>query len=395
MITSFNKYKLLNEKNYFDNNNAIVIKFNNKDEILMAYEYIKKHINEFLSNHIEQILLSGAIGYLRNRETPIFLYDKIRNKFLYGSLEGTPNHQTWEWDGVFSVNDLNKIKRLIEYDGKDITPNYMKPAAERRNRFIHENNSNLILEKSSLTALGVPREVMQPIQKDLAISPDATWDKINYKKDIVGYLRKGNKNLFIQIAVDSIKVIASIPSPKGTLYFIDNYIYRDSGWGGEFEKLKRQYDTLTQTVINIDPHTNIYKLNGDFSINKQPHRKMVKKEQSFIEFSEIFKTDFLKKFDKILKRITGTHYNKANDKISNKAKKIAAENNLLIKGLDNPLNGPNGLTILDEFLYQFEDKYSEYFGERIDLEELTSYFTKEKVMTMFMYFIYTGKILIN
>ena len=71
------------------------------------------------------------------------------------------------------------------------------------------------------------------------------------------------------------------------------------------------------------------------------------------------------------------------------------ENSLLIKGLDNPLSGPNGLSILDEFLYQFEDAYSEYFEERIDIQELGEYFTKEKLMTMFMYYIYTGKILVN
>jgi len=254
---------------------------------------------------------------------------------------------------------------------------------------------NLMLEASSLTKLGVPREVMQPIQKDLALPKDAEWKKMDHKKDVIDYLRKGDKNLFIQIAIDSIKVFGSYPSIKGAMYFIDNYIYRDTEWAGEFEKLKREYKTITQLAIDIDPRTNIYKLENDFEINNQGKRKMIKKETSFIEFSDRFKTQFLQNFDKVLKRLSGVDFTKAKSKITDKAKRIAVENKLLIKGLDNPLNGPNGLSILDEFLYKFEDAYSEYFEERIDIQELTKYFTYDKVMTMFMYYIYTGKILVN
>jgi len=157
---------------------------------------------------------------------------------------------------------------------------------------------SLLLEKSSLTKLGVPREVMQPMQTDLALSPDAEWEKMNHKKDVANYLRKGDKNLFIQVALDSIKVFGSYPSIKGVTYFIDNYIYRDTGWSGEFEKLKREHKTITQLLIDVDPKTNIYKLKGDFEINRRPKRRMIKKEKSFIEFSERFKKDFLQQLIK-------------------------------------------------------------------------------------------------
>ena len=321
-------------------------------------------------------------------KTPIFLYYDVDNSFLYGTMEGL-DQDYFKFERFYTIDELDRIKNLIKNDGKE-GPSY-KPK-----QFIYEiNDSNLLLEKSSLTALGVPKEVMQPIQRDLALSPDAEWEKMNHKKDIANYLKKGDKNLFVQIAVDSIKVIVSYPTFKGTMYFIDNYVYRDTEWAGEFDKLKRQYDTLTQTLINIDPRTNIYRLKGDFEINKQSKRKMIKKEKSFMNFSEQFKIDFLQKFDKILKRITGTNFKKAKEKITDKAKKVAIENSLLIRGLDNPLNGPNGLSILDEFLYQFEEEYSKYFEERIDIQELSKYFTYEKTMTMFMYYIYTGKILIN
>jgi len=375
--------------NYFDIYDSIPIKLENDNEIEEAYSYIEENLNQFADEYITPTLKRGAYGYLARSETPQFLFYNIEKNFYYGSVSGL-DRDRWKYEKFFTVKELPIVKHIIEFGRKpDPRPTY------EPKKFVYENNFNLLLEKSSLTALGIPREVMQPIQRDLALSPDAKWEKINHKREVADYLKKGDKNLFIQIAVDTIKVIVSYPTFKGTMYFIDNYVYRDTEWAGEFEKLKRQYDTLTQTLINIDPRTNIYRLDGDFEINKQSRRKMIKKEKTFMDFSDKFKSDFLQRFDKILKRITGTNFKKAKEKVTDKAKKVAMENNLLIRGLDNPLNGPNGLSILDEFLYQFEEEYSKFFEERIDIHELSKYFTYDKVMTMFMYYIYTGKILAN
>lgn len=375
-------------KKYFKKYKSIPIKLNSLEEIEKAYSYIVNNIDKYTNNNIKDTIKQGAIEYLESNRPPCFLYNKREDRWLYGTSDRL-DKDFWEYEKFYTVNELDKVKELIKY--KDMNQPKYNPR-----KFIYEsNNTDLILEKSSLTKLGVPREVMQPIQRDLALSPDAEWEKMEHKKDVVDYLRKGDKNLFIQIGVDDIKVIGSYPSIRGVDYFIDNYIYRDTEWAGEYEKSKRHFDTLTQTLINIDPRKNIYRLKGDFSINKQPKRKMIKKEKSFMEFSDKFKTDFLKQFDKILKRITGTHFKKAKDKITDKAKRIAMENDLLIKGIDNPLSGPNGLSILDEFLFQFEEEYSKFFEERIDIQELSKYFTYDKVMTMFMYYIYTGKILAN
>jgi hypothetical protein len=372
-------------KNYFNEYKSIPIILRNIEDVNYAYTYIRDHIDRYLNRGISSDIKNGAIGYINDGRDAQFLYYYPENRFLYGSVDGLDRGH-YNFEKFYTIGDLNKIKNIIKNKG-EIIPDY-KPK-----QFVYENNSDLLLEKSSLTKLGVPREVMQPIQRDFALSPNVEWEKIKHKKDIVDYLRKGDKNLFIQIAIDSIKVIVSYPTLKGTMYFIDNYVYRDTGWSGEYEKLPRQYDTLTQTVINIDPRTNIYRLIGDFSVNKQSKRKMIKKEKSFMEFSEKFKTDFLQKFDSILKRITGTNFKKAKKEVTDKAKRVAIENNLLIKGLDNPLNGPNGLSILDEFLLQFEEAYSKYFEERIDIQELIKYFSYEKVMTMFMYYIMTNSIM--
>jgi hypothetical protein len=289
-----------------------------------------------------------------------------------------------KYEKVYDIDELNIVDYILKY-GKKL-PSY-KPR-----QLIRENNE-LLLEKSSLTKLGVPREVMQPIQKDLAIPADAEWDKIDLKKDVVRYLKEGDKNLFIQIEVDMIKVIVSYPSIKGTIFFVDTYVYKDDDWSGKFVKLPREFKTITQTIIDIEPRSNIYRLKNDFSISKQSKRKMIKKEKEFFKFSENFKTEFIRKFDSILKRMTGVYFKNAKEKITDKLKQKALENDLLIKGLENPLESPNGLSILDEFLFEFENEYSKFFKERVDIQELCNYFTKDKIMTSFMYFIYKGKIL--
>jgi len=72
---------------------------------------------------------------------------------------------------------------------------------------------------------------------------------------------------------------------------------------------------------------------------------------------------------------------------------VEKENKMIISGLDNPLKGPNSLSIMDEFIYQFEEEYSKFFDERLDIQELCDLFTREKVLTSFMLYVYSGKII--
>lgn len=248
-----------------------------------------------------------------------------------------------------------------------------------------------LFEKSSLTQYGVPRGVMQSIQEDFAIAPDAEWDKMNLKGDIIDELKKGENNLYIMVSLKNISVFGSHPSIKGAEYFIDKYLYEDDGWSGDYNKLDRETKTLTQLSIDIESKTNIYKLNGEFSIKDQSDRKLDKYQKDNMNFSESFKNDFMKNFDGILKKITKKNFNSAKEAIKTKAKQVAYQNNMIIKNLENPLAGGNGLNILDEWIYKFEDDYADFFGERLDIQEMSEYFTREKVMTMFMYYVYTGK----
>lgn len=295
---------------------------------------------------------------------------------------------------VFNYSDVKSYKTILKYG--HIAPSYQP---KKMNREILDESKfylfpeDLLLEKSSLTKLGVPKEVMQPIQKDFAISPDAQWERISFKKDAERIVRTGEKELILQIELDSIRVFVSYVISNNEKYFIDTYILEDTGWAGEYNKLPREEVSVTQLLHQINGKSLLYHLKSPFSLIRQPKRKLIKKEKGFAEFTEKFKKDFIENFDSILKRIVGTQYKDAKKEIQYKARQMEIENKMMLSGLDDPLEGPNSLTLLDQFITEFEEAYSDFFGERLDIQELSVHFSREKIMTSFMYYIYTGKLL--
>ena len=261
------------------------------------------------------------------------------------------------------------------------------------NNFIKMNES-LILEKSSLTSMGVPHEVMRPVQKDFSLESDSTWTKLNRKSEVDSVLKEVGNNLIIQIAMDSITVFATYESFGDVEYFMDTYTQEDeSEWGGGYIKQERETVSRTFILSLIESGALIYKLDGGFSVKKQPERRVQKQEAEFETFTTNFKEDFLKNFNNIIRRIVGKRYDKAKGDIIDKAKQIERDSKMIIYGLDNPLEGPNGMTILDEFIGNFEEEYSEFFGEHVDIMEISEHFTREKMLRSFMFYIYTGRVI--
>ena len=389
---------------YFKKYRDLIIKFNNNYKsvkYVTDFFYDKINIDNSLSKDVFIDVLSDT------HYNPAYIrYRPETNKISYGDISYLDSSDYNKIEKLFSLEDIKSglIKNLILI-GQN-TPNYKPKNIERtleqknnesmkklKNFLSFDTNESLLLEKSSLTTLGVHREVMQSIQRDLAIPADAKWDRINLKSETENILQNQQKELILQIATDAIKIFVSYPDNEEQIYFIDSYIMKDDGWSGEYFKQKRQFTTKTQLFYHIEPRTLLYRLKSDFSLKNQPNRNVDKKEKEFDKFTMTFKKDFLEKFDNILKRIVGNKFDDAKKEIRDKAKQIELENQMMISGLDDPLEGHNSLTILDEFLYQFEDEYSNFFDERIELQELCDYFSREKVMTSFMYFIYTGKII--
>jgi hypothetical protein len=379
-------YKPKNFKKTFESNfyeSPLKIQCNNNNDAERCEKFLIDN-GYYWNNGVEKIPLLPRLLF---KEITIYVHKDtkiIRGIFGEGDNENT----------LFYPSDVSKIMSILRipltYKSKEF-----KKTLENMNieKTFESFLSNELLEKSSLNKLGVPREVMQPLQKDFAIPADAEWESITLKSEVEDILRKGTKEFILQIAKDSIIAFVSYPSARETKYFIDSYILVEDGWNGEYIKQDREDVSLTQLLYHIESRMTLYHLKSNFSLIRQGKRKLIQKEKSFDKFTTEFKKDFLSKFDSILKRIVGSKYKDAKQEIRDKARQIEMENKMMLSGLDDPLSGPNSLTILDDFLMQFEDAYSEFFGERLDIQELSNYFTYEKILTSFMYFIYVGKLL--
>jgi len=374
---------------------TIIVEIKNEHELSYMIEYLKNEFDSYMTDYhekeLKKYLLNGDSVYIRFN----YRYNSIdiSHSNMY-SLEYNIKRKKLNYYKLYTVKDVkNGIIENILNSGKEepLSIKLYKPKGKIiRENMITKLKDYLLLEKSSLSALGVPREVMQPIQKDLAIPADAKWDRIKLKRDAVDILNNNDKVLLLQIDIDMISVFISFNNK----YFIDTYVMKDSkDWGGGYNKLPREKVSKTQFISRLDSSVLLYHLIDNFSIKTQPYRKMDKKEKNFLEFTENFKKDFLQQFNSILKRIVGYNYKDAKDDIADKAKRVEIENKMMISGLENPLEGPNSLTILDQFLIEFEDEYSKYFDERLDIMELSELFTRDKIMTSFMLFIYSGKII--
>jgi len=272
-----------------------------------------------------------------------------------------------------------------------------------------------IFEKSTLTALGVPTEVMRKIEYNYEISKDARWNRLNLKKELKEELKKDEVALFIEISIDYIKVIVNLTDDE---YYIQYFKYNDKGWG-EYEVRQREQKTRTQLLIGVNSKHLIYKLDGEFKLKPKAERKLKKEMTEFDNTTTEFKFHMLNNFNKIVRKIYGKRYNIVMQKIANNLanvkagssaeeilqflkdnKKLAqvakeyedAKNDddlLQLKRLEKKYNS---LPILDEYLLNFEDGYSNKYDNRLNISDLINDFGRMKIETAFLYYLFTGNL---
>jgi len=277
-----------------------------------------------------------------------------------------------------------------------------------------------ILEKSSLTQLGVPKPVMQQIQKDYAISKDASWLEYTRKMDVKEQLLKPENSLFIQVIIDQIvKVFGSIYKDNHKSYFLEEWnLDEDKEWGGEWKKGERHILSITSLMYYTSVrHMKAYKLEGDFETLPQQMRKEIEVQRDFQEFTEYFKKYVLDNFSRIIRGIFGNRAeNEVKDKIIQNISKVKKDltlqqiRKILVGGVEkidktkidipeDPLSlkdttiKDNSLTIFDEYLLGFEEAYSEKEKEFVFVEDLCKKYTLNKVIRAFIYYIYNGKVI--
>lgn len=272
-----------------------------------------------------------------------------------------------------------------------------------------------LFEKSSLTALGVPNEVMREIQYNYELKPDAEWIRLGYKKDLIEELKKDEKAFFLEISDKYIKVIVNLTNNE---YFIQYFNYDDAGWG-KYESEEREMITRTQLLIGVNPKNIIYKLEGIFQERPKAQRKVQKEIKELDETTNEFKFYILYNFNKIVKRIYGKRFDEVMKKIANNIATIkegSTADEILIFLRDNKKLAEkakeyedakteddilkiqeleqkyNSLPVIDEYLINFEVGYSDKFKTRLNIKQLIDTFNRMKIETAFMYYLYTGKL---
>jgi hypothetical protein len=278
-----------------------------------------------------------------------------------------------------------------------------------------------LFEKSSLTHLGVPNDVMVDIQKQFALPSDVKWKNIKYKKDLRTELRKYGKRIFISVSEDKYNIVV-IFSVDGNFY-VDNYkFYIADDMGDEYwDKEDRIKTNVTDINKSIQGGSKIYKLlSDDWTYENSAKRKMKKYSAEFDNFTLEFKKDFAKNFTKIVKRLYSNHSShiqeiiihnliSVNNNISPEdTKEILATNVSKAKQSDyfkkkgeeeDPYQlqvdyiRDNSITIFNEFLISFEDEISQKYNEFLNIHELCLRYGRDKISLSFMYFLYSGKIM--
>ena len=278
---------------------------------------------------------------------------------------------------------------------------------------------SFLLEKSTLPMLGVPNKVTTYIHKQFGLDPNTVW-KEYYKKPKIKNKLQFKPSLFIQIGNEEIVMFQSKEESDNLLhYYVDIYKLQGEDWGGEWSKQDRRETSITNLMNYIvDTKNKIWKLtDGNYSTDDYNTRMQNKESEEFEDFTVDFKINLIKNFNALIRSSFGLKSNQVKDIILknlaniNKQlslddiKKILKSNVKKIKEFENETEkedpyelkniqlNENSLTIFDEYIIKFEEKYSDYLGELIFIKELVDKFGMQKIIRSFIYFLYNGKII--
>ena len=287
------------------------------------------------------------------------------------------------------------------------------------------NFFGIVNESSSLSKLGIPKNVMQLIQRDYEISTDAKWERLPSKFEVKDVLLEKKKNLLLELSIDYIKIISSDFNGDKNIYSVERFSHdEEAQWGGTYNRTDRTEGSFTETFNSISQKNLIFKLKeGEFQVQPYNKRKFKKESIEFDMFTLEFKIRLVKDFNEIVKKMYGNmssrivktildnvasmpekigtasvdemikliNDNAALKEMSDDYQKMKNENDIL--GLEKLEKQFNSLTIFDEYLIEFEVLYSEEFNLHLTISDLVKDFGWDKIKTAFMYYLYTGKML--
>lgn len=276
-----------------------------------------------------------------------------------------------------------------------------------------------LFEKTSLINIGVPPIVMKGIQRNYAISDDAKWQSVKLKSNIASALKQKKNTLIISVCKNKIFITFSYNKE----YYIETYILTENDdFGNEqWQRQDRIKTDLSDAVKKIERGCTSYKLTSGEWLHEFSNRRKARKEESIFEtITNSFKRDFAENFTKIVKRLYGKKANIITDIIVNHLKNVkqnltdeqireilylnvnrAKDIDVLKKKqqqkdpyeLYNDIVKSNSLTIFDEYLITFEDEYSDKYKEYLNIPLMIKKWSRDKIMTAFMVYLYTKKLI--
>jgi len=279
--------------------------------------------------------------------------------------------------------------------------------------------SYTLFEKTSLIGIGVPYSVMQSLQKNYALSDDAKWKPLKYKKDITSALHKQKNNLLISICTGKLFVIFTLNKE----FYIETYFLTEKDdFGNEnWQRIDRVKDTITNITKKIEKGCKSYELiSGDWTPEFYGKRKIKKEESDFEQITNDFKRDFAESFTKIVRKMYGRKANVITEIIINHLKNVKknitdeqireilflnvdrAKNIDMFKKVEkdkdpyklyNQIVRADSLTIFNEYLIRFEDEYSNKYKEYLNIPIMIEKWGRDKIMTSFMIYLYTNKLM--
>ena len=275
-----------------------------------------------------------------------------------------------------------------------------------------------LFEKTSLLDIDVPYQVMQQIQRNYTISDDAKWRNLKLKKDIIPILKNKN-NLFISICKNKIFILFSFNNQ----YYIETFIQieKDDFGNEQWKRIDRIETTLLEVIKKIERGCKTYNLiSGNWSHEFSNIRKIRKEESNFDNITNNFKIDFAESFTKIVKKLFGKKANIITDIIVNHLKNIKKNisdeqiREILFLNVDRAKDvdiyknkqqakdpfklysdviRADSLTIFNEYLIKFEDEYSDKYKQYLNIPIMIEKWSRDKIMTAFCYYLYSGKLM--
>jgi len=276
-----------------------------------------------------------------------------------------------------------------------------------------------LFEKTSLIGIGVPYSVMQSIQKNYAISDNAQWKNLKYKKDIIQSLNKPQNTLIISIFKNKLFVLFSYDNE----YYIETYILagKDDFGDEQWQRVDRIQTELDDVVKTVERGCKSYELiSGNWSHEFSRKRRIKKQQADFEEVTNNFKKDFAENFTKIVKRMYGKKATVITDIIINHLKNVKKNltsdqiRDILFSNVErtkeidvlknkqtekdpyklyNDIIMENSLTIFDEYILSFENDYSEKYKEYLNIPIMIDKYGRDKIMTSFCYFLWSKKLM--